>query len=62
MKKIIALLAMSILLASCGNTETMVEEETENTVMEETQAPAEEVLTEDEINTAIEELFNDIAE
>jgi len=62
MKKIIALLAMSILLASCGNTEPMVEEEAEDTVMKETQAPTEEVLTEDEINTAIEELFNDVAE
>ncbi len=64
MKKIITLLALSMLLASCGNeinSDTTMVEDNEAIVVD-NQAPVEEVLTEDEINAAIEDLFSDTAE
>lgn len=69
MKKIIVLLAMSILLVSCGA--EMNENEIDAPVVEETSTweiinedtvNQEESLSEEEINAAIEELFNDNAE
>ncbi|MFC1797690.1 hypothetical protein ACFLY2_00425 [Patescibacteria group bacterium] len=63
MKKIIALLAMSILLVSCGSTEE-VENNIETPVVEtpivEEIVSEEEVLSEDEINEAMDELFNSL--
>jgi protein involved in sex pheromone biosynthesis len=63
MKKIIALLAVSMLLASCGtkmNDTTVKNNTSEPVVIEETETPVvvEEVLTEDEINAAINDLFS----
>ncbi len=76
MKKIITLLAMSILLVSCG--QTVVEEDTTNTpeqiIMDESmmddtmniegevivEENAEETLSEEEIDAAVEDLFNSL--
>ena len=77
MKKIIALLVMSILLASCGqsveqtteiednqNTTTIVEQDTieDKTTEEEVDEIVEEVLSEEEINATLEEFFNSLDE
>lgn len=67
MKKIIALLAMSILLVSCGAAEE-IQNNVETPIVEvpvviETETPVvEEVLSEEEINAAMDELFNSLWE
>ena len=66
MKKIIILISTLMLLASCGTkmNDEMTNQEVEVPVVaEETETQVvEEVLTEDEINAAIDDLFNDVAE
>ena len=64
MKNIIALLAMSLLLASCGSETTVVNEPIDWNVIvnEANEHMEEETLSDDEINEAIGEIFNDSAE
>jgi len=61
MKKLIILLSVSMFLVSCGNNQNeMNNEEKENVpVVENNEAPVKEVLSEDEINAAINDLFSD---
>jgi len=61
MKKLIILLSVSMFLVSCGNNQNkMNNEEKENTpVVENNEASVKEVLSEDEINAAINDLFSD---
>ena len=61
MKKLIILLSVSMFLVSCGNdnNEVMDNEINNETVIEDTNVTVKEVLSEEEINEAIEELFSD---
>lgn len=65
MKKIITLLAMSILLVSCGAIEE-VENNVEAPIVDapiiEETVTVEEALSEEEINAAMDELFNSLWE
>lgn len=66
MKKIIALSLLSIFLVSCNWTETEMNEESMETKMQEntetTETTTWETLTEEEVDAAINELFNEISE
>lgn len=61
MKKLIILLTVSMFLVSCGNDNNEVKDNEINneTVIEDTNTTVKEVLSEEEINEAIEELFSD---
>jgi len=58
MKKIIILLAISIFLVSCGKNE-IIDQKNNPSVIEKNEVSSDGLLSEDEIDTAINELFID---